>query len=57
MSYDDLIAGIIKQAKVALINVERDFKKRDETEAKRMAKVAVKECKEIQKLIDEYFAD
>ena len=49
MSYDLLIESEINQAKIALINIERDFKARNETEAKRMAKVAVKECKRIRK--------
>ncbi len=55
MSYNQLIAGQINQVKVALINLERDFKAGDETEAKRMAKVAVDRCKEIQQLVDEFF--
>lgn len=55
MSYSQSLGESISQVRNALINLELGFIVRNQEECKRIAQLVVKECKEIEKVVDEYF--
>ena len=55
MSYSQSLGESISQVRYALINLELGFIMRNQEECKRIVQLVVKECKEIEKVVDEYF--
>ena len=55
MSYSQSLGELISQVRNALINLELGFIVRNQEECKRITQLVVKECKEIEKVVDEYF--
>ena len=55
MSYSQTLGELISQVKYALINLELGFIVRNQEECKRITQLVVKECKEIEKVVDEFF--
>ena len=55
MSYSQSLGELILQVRNALINLELGFIMRNQEECKRIAQLMFKECKEIEKVVDEYF--
>ena len=55
MSYSQSLGELISQVRNALMNLELGFIMRNQEECKRMTQLVVKECKEIEKAVDEYF--
>ena len=55
MSYSQSLGELISQVRNALINLELGFIVRNQEECKRIAQLVVKECKEIEKVVDECF--
>ena len=55
MSYSQSLGESISQVRNALINLELGFIMRNQEECKRIVPLVVKECKEIEKVVDEFF--
>ena len=55
MNYSQLLGKSISQVRNALINLELGFIMRNQEKCERMAKLVVKECKEIEKVVDKFF--
>ena len=47
----------MSQVRNVLINLELGFIVRNQEECKRITQLVVKECKEIEKVVDEYFGN